>query len=260
MYVNDYATRGLALYSDITEAEAIGSVRSTRYNFTDIAQGYDAFIAHAGGSDKVMSDLRKSGVPHYNIDTANSTYYSFRDSNRRSSGYDWEHCLFGSGAGLYELMQNEGCADRDGSKTYGLCFTEDGTPNGENAKVVTVTFKLKGTSKVSTLTYSEDHGKYIYTQYGDTPADVNEATWELFENVFVILTKVKNDGIYHVATLTGSGEGYYACGGKYIPIRWSRESDTDPFVFTLSDGTQLQQGIGSSYIAIAPLESAVSFE
>ena len=158
-------------------------------------------------------------------------------------------------------MQNEGCADRDPDKTYGLNFVEDGTPaNGEKAELITVTFKLKGTSKVSTLTYSQDKGQYIYTQYKQTAADVSEEEMELFENVFVIQTEVKNSGVYHVATLIGSGDGYYACGGKIVPIRWTRETDTSPIVYTYADGTPVEQGIGSSYIAIVPLESSIDFQ
>ena len=69
MFVNDYATRGLAVYSDIENAGAIGSIRSLRYKFTVIAQGYDAIVVHAGGSDTVMGDLRASGMP--NVDRNN---------------------------------------------------------------------------------------------------------------------------------------------------------------------------------------------
>ena len=35
MFVNGYCTRGLALYADISEVSAVGSVRSLRYNFTE---------------------------------------------------------------------------------------------------------------------------------------------------------------------------------------------------------------------------------
>ena len=261
MFVNDGATRGLALYNDITEAETIGSIRSTRYNFTDIAQSYDAFLAHAGGSNQVLSDLKKAGVPNFNIDVQNRAYYAFRDTGRKSSGYAWEHCLFTTGAGLCELMQKKEWTDRDPEKTYGLCFTQDGTPvNGEDANQINITFKLGKAKKTSTLTYSQEDGQYIYTQYGNGVKDVGEDYWEYFENVFVIMTNVQNSGVYHVADLIGSGDGYYACGGKIIPIRWSRETDTSPFIYTHTDGTQLEQGIGSSYIAIVPLQSTVAYQ
>ena len=89
---------------------------------------------------------------------------------------------------------------------------------------------------------------------------MKEENLEAFENVFVILTKVTNDGVYHVADLDGSGEGYFACGGKIIPIQWHHESETDTITFTLTNGNPLIQGIGNSYIAIAPTASTVSYE
>ena len=107
------------------------------------------------------------------------------------------------------------------------------------------------------MTYDEEMGRYIYTQYGrNNPKDDPEN----FENVFVMLAEVKNKGQYHVANLSGDGDGYYACNGKIIPIKWYHEADDAPFVFTHVDGTPLEQGIGNSYIAIVPLESDVEWE
>ena len=110
---------------------------------------------------------------------------------------------------------------------------------------------------MSTFTYDETLGKYIYTQYGKGVSEGNE---DYFENVFVILTKVTNQGKYHIAELDGSGDGYYACDGKIIPIKWYHENAEDPFTFTLEDGTPLVQGIGRSYIGVCPLASRVEWE
>jgi len=262
MFVNDYATRGLALYTDITKVERIGSVRSLRYNFTDLAIAYDAVIAHAGGSDEVLGDARRNDIAHINISTDSSTSYSLRDKDRYSNGYAIEHCLFAKGEGLYKHMEEKGYrVTRKTDKDYGLHFTEDGTPEaGEAASKINITFNLKGNKKLTTMTYSEDLGKYIYTQYGKQADSVKEENLEAFENVFVIITKVRNDGVYHVADLLGSGEGYFACGGKIIPVQWHHEAETDAITFTLTNGNPLIQGIGNSYIAIVPTTSTVSYE
>lgn len=263
LFVNDYATRGLALYSDIQNVETIGSVRSWRYNFTDIALAYDAFAAHAGGSDHVLGDVYKAGIDHFNIDTSDTTYYSFRDWDRHSAGYSREHCLFVKGAGLYDKAVDLGVrVTQDPQKNYGLNFTEDGTPaDGETANLINLTFRLDGHPKLTTMTYSEELGKYIWTQYGTTAEDVSEENIEAFENVFILRADTNTDSNgYHVSNVYGSGEGYYACGGKIIPILWHHENETDPFTFTLTDGTPLSQGVGNSYIAICPILSEVEWE
>ena len=174
-------------------------------------------------------------------------------------GYSEVNVLFARGPQLYEYAQSEGIrVTRDADKTYGLNFAEDGTPaNGESAKEVNLVFRHDGRTKKTSMIYNEELGKYHYTQYGQGSTKGNE---DYFENVFVILAKVSNKGVYHVADLDGSGEGYYACGGKLIKIQWHHENPTDPFTFTLEDGTPLVQGIGNSYIGICPLKSTVEWE
>ena len=49
-FVNGSIVRCLALYGDITGVPSIGSTRSARPIFVDIATHYNAFYAHAGGS------------------------------------------------------------------------------------------------------------------------------------------------------------------------------------------------------------------
>ncbi len=262
MFVNDYATRGLAFYYDIRQTETIGSVRSMRYNFTDLAIAYDAFIGHAGGSNEVISNANKRDIDHFNIDTSNNTSYSFRDKARNSAGWGWEHCLFVKGPGLYEYAEGKGYrVTQDETKTYGLNFAEDGTPaDGETANKIDIIFNLYGHKKQSTMTYDPELGCYVFTQYGKGIDSVKDANRETFENVFVVKANVTNKGVYHVADLDGSGEGYFACGGKIIPIKWYHENETDPITFTLEDGTPLVQGIGNSYIAITPLASDIEYE
>ena len=260
MYVNDYCTRGLALFSDVTKVAAIGSVRSLRYNFTDLCQIYDAVVVHASGSNQVLSDLRKSGVPNVSVEMEGSGYY-FRDQNRVNAGYDWEHCLFVKGQELRDYTEGKGVrVTRDADADYGLRFTEDGTPDGENAAKVTINLNHGSASKQTVMEYNPEVGRYLFHQYGKPVFDGSENQDIYFTNVIVMLCKVYNESVYHIAELVGSGEGYFACGGKIIPIKWSCESEGSPILFTLADGTPLELGVGNSYIALAPLKSTVVYE
>lgn len=263
MYVNHMITRLLALYTDPTDVPAIGSIRSHRYHFTDIAVSYDTIAAHAGGSNIVMKDANRSGVDHMNIDTGSSTYYSFRDGTRKSSGYLWEHCLFANGAGLYDYAESKGYTTAfDSEKDYGLRFAEGAAlTDGETANTVTLTFQLSGHSKTTVMTFNPDTGCYEFSQYGMSMIDGNNGENVAFRNVFVILANTwTDDDAYQVSNILGSGDGFFACDGYLIPIRWVRQTDADVFTFTHADGTPLEQGVGSSYIAIAPLLSSVTAE
>ena len=260
MFVNDYCTRGLAMYADIREVGAVGSVRSLRYNFTDLCEVYDAIVAHASGSSQVMADLSASGVPNVNVESEGSGYY-FRDQNRIAEGYPWEHCLFVKGADILAYAEGKGTrVTRERDADYGLSFIPDGTPDGERAEKIAINLKHDGASKLTGMEYSAEEGKYLFHQFGQAMYDGWEKQNIYFENVIVMLCTVNNDGVYHVAELVGSGDGYFACGGKLIPIRWSHESMGAPILFTLTDGTPLQLGVGSSYVAIAPLNSTIEYE
>lgn len=256
MYVNDYATRGLALFSDITKVPSVGPIRSTRYNFTDLALAYDLIVFHASGSQEVRDDMYAAGVD--NIFATNGSGY--RDEARYNNGWAWEHTLFVTGESAAAAAAQEGFRMNVSGKDYGLQFTDDGTPaGGSTATTVSIDYTLYGAVKNSTLKYDAATGKYVYWQYGEEMIDENNNQPEAFRNVIVLLATVENDvDAYHVADLYASGEGYFACGGKIVPIQWSHEGEYDPIKFTLTDGTPLELGAGSTYLAIAPKESPVT--
>ena len=107
MFINDYATRGFALFTDLSEAGIIGSVRSMRMNFTDICQAYDAIGVFAGGSEKVLGDMRKAGIDNMSVESVKADYY-FRDKQRREDGYASEHTLFVKGPEMRKFAEEQG--------------------------------------------------------------------------------------------------------------------------------------------------------
>ena len=252
MFINDYCTRGLAVFSDIEEVKAI---RSTRYNFTDLALAYDLAVYHANASDVVLRDMYNSKIDQILADSD----VGFRDSERyKQKGYSWEHTLFLEGTSAVAAAQAKGF-DLEKQQNFGMQFTEDGTPaDGEEAANVMLTFTLHGRTKKTLMKYDSQLGKYIRWQFNTEMVDENNGEKEAFENVIILLADVQNQGVYHVADLYSEGDGYFACGGKMIPIRWSHEGEKEPISLTLTDGTPLTLGIGSSYIAIAPIGSPVT--
>jgi len=262
MFVNGSIIRGLALFTDPSDVPAIGSVRSTRFMFTDIALHYDAIVAHAGGDWKVLNDAKNRGVDSFNIDTWDSTTYSFRDRDRSRSGIGWEHCLFARGEGLYDKALEQGIdISQDPEKDYGLSFVEDGTPaEGENAGTISLEFTSYG-KKTTTMVYDEELGKYIYHQYAQMMVDGLSGEPETFQNVIIMLTDIYlNQYFFHEAHFLDGGTGYYACNGKVIPITWTCEAQDQPFRFFTEDGEPLNLQIGNTYIAVAPKESPVVWE
>ena len=264
MWVNGSIIRDLALYTDVSKAEAIGSVRSDRLMFNQIVKMYDAVLADAAGSDQVLNDAKNTGVNRMTIDTGDSTDYSYRAKDRVFTfkpESKYEHTLFAKGAGLLDFAQKKGFSvTQPADKEYNLHFTEDGTPEGETANSVNVTFTYRNNKKDTTMVYDESLGKYVYNQYGKVMVVGDTEDPECFTNVIIMLADITRGDVYYTANFTNGGTGYYANGGKIIPITWGCDGEESPFWFKTVDGADLELGVGNTYMAIAPQDSPVTYE
>lgn len=258
--VNGSIVRCLALYSDITGVESIGSTRSARPIFIDIASHYNAFYAHAGGSNYTNGLF--GTLDNMNVDTQDDSGYAYRDEARHKAS-SWEHCLFIRGTELMDHIVNKKNVDmsQDANTSFGLQFVEDGTPvDGETANSVSITLKYGGTAKETVMVYNAETGLYEYNQYGQTMID--EATYQAegFTNVIVMYTQMSYNKGYHFADFVAGGNGYFACGGKIVPITWKCAGEDQPFTFYTADGEPLNLGIGTSYIALTVEGAPVTCE
>ena len=85
-------TRMMAIFQDISQAGEIGSIRSARPYFVDIANGYDAVFIHAGGSPDAYEVLQSIGITSLDGVNGSKQDIFYRDAERRSQmGY--EHSL-----------------------------------------------------------------------------------------------------------------------------------------------------------------------
>jgi len=258
-------TRMLGLFQTLDGVGNLGSIRSTRSYYLEAALGHDAILVHAGGSPDAYQNIPNWGVN--NIDGVNGgprhDEVFWRDPDRkRNAGY--EHSLLTSGervqafldAGKYRTEHKDGYS-------YPQTFAEDGTPlNGTPADH----FKLYFTNyKTGVFEYDPETMLYYISQYGDAYADGNTGKQVGVTNVLVLETSIHiisgdKEGRLNVK-MTGEGSGTYFCGGKYIPIRWSKADRSSPFIYKLEDGTPLTLGQGKSYVCIMnPSSSSLSFE
>ncbi|MBE6992276.1 MAG: DUF3048 domain-containing protein [Ruminococcaceae bacterium] len=252
-------TRMVAVFQNPYYAGDIGSIRSTRSYYLDIAEGHDAIHVHAGGSPQAYDLISARSMD--NIDGISAGCF-WRDQDRiNTKGY--EHSMFTSGKKLVEYVYDHDYRTKlreDFSQS--LTFADDGTPeNGVAAEVVTVEFS---TYKTGVFTYQPGYGVYTAEQYGEAYIDGESDKQVYATNVLVLFANQYGipgdpEGRQEVE-LVGSGNGIFACGGKSIYIKWSKESYDSPFVYTHLDGSPLEFGRGKSYINIVPIGSHVSSE
>lgn len=254
-------TRCLGIFSDISSVEKVGAIRSARSYYTHLAHAYDAIYVHAGGPESALLEISYTELD--DIDAlkgyASSTFY--RDQERLNRGVSLEHTMFTSGSALVECAENRSYTlDREEEIDCGLSFAEDAAPKkGEKAESVTVNFRSGG--KKTIFTYNAQTGMYEGYQQGGDYVDGNTGETVSFRNLLVVYfdTTTNAGGTLSINTC-GDGNGYFANGGKIVPITWKRGGLEFPFSYFLEDGTPLEVGIGSSYIAVLPDGSPVDYE
>ncbi len=254
-------TRMLAIYSDLENVGTIGSMRSSRPYYIELAMSYDAIYVHAGGSEQAYSDIASKGVN--NIDGVRGAYANeifYRDPSRQQ--YGTEHSLFTSSEKLLEYTPTLGySSDHDSNYNYGLLFTDELAMGDSAAAASFVNISFSGL-KNTDFTFHPDSGLYTGRQFGSDYIDGNTGEAVGFKNLIVLYAETQildNDGRRNV-DLIGSGEGYFICGGLSIPIYWTRSGSGAPFIYTREDGSELELGIGKSYIAIVPTGSNITME
>lgn len=257
-------TRMLAVYQNPGSLGLVGSVRSARQYYWEIAQGHDAVYIHAGGSPEFYST--KSSLGLFTVDGVNG-YYSgadagmfWRDRDRiEGHHYAFEHSLLTSGEAITAMLEKEGREDHKEGYTYEMSFTNDGTPaDGSPAVTVTVPFS---NYKTGVFRYDVPTGVYLVEEYGAPYIDGNDGSQVAVTNLIVLQTSyVVLDDAGRVRVGLNSGNGWYACGGKMIPITWEKGSANDQLRYFTEDGSPLTLGRGKSYVCIISNSRTITAE
>jgi len=254
-------TRMLGVFQTAEELGDVGSVRSSRTYYLELALGLDAIYLHAGGSPDAYDKIKAWSVTA--LDCVNGPYEGslfWRDQARiKSAGY--EHSVFTSGSRILELFPTYSFRqEHKENYTYNMTFLDDGTPSGgEAARSITVPFS---NYKTGVFRYDMESGLYLVEEYDKAYLDGNTGLQVGVVNVIILKTSCSviagDDKGRLTVDLTGGGDGWYACGGKIIPIKWSKADRNNQFVYTTVDGEVLSLGRGTSYVNIIPLKNDIT--
>ncbi len=261
-------TRMLGVYQSVEGVGKIGSIRSARPYYLELALGHDAIYIHAGGSEDAYAKIRQWGVA--SLDGVRGPYMSnnengnlmWRDPVRRRS-YSLEHTVVTTGDAIRERFAGYSSLRQEHEEGYAytMDFAQDGTPaGGAPAEKITIPFS---NYKTGVFHYDADTGLYLAEQYGGPYLDGDTEQQVAVTNVVVILTACRNTGdkYGHITVdLSSGGAGYFACGGQVIGITWSKQAPDGQLVYQDLNGNPLTFGAGRTYVNIVPLDCAVSFE
>lgn len=243
-------TRLVAVYQDTTKVEKIGTIRSARYAFVDIALGHNAIYVHHG-QDSFHAPALLNKVNRLVIGTNNGGV-------RISNGLASEHTLYGYGEGIWNSIVNAGFNTKTESTKTWQNFADEKKSVRHSTAATSVSVPFS-TSYKTTFNYDAANGNYKRFFNGVERKDYYTGESVTFKNVFVLYTTIRNYSNCSPSTCKGthreillnSGEGYYFVNGTYTPIKWSKGSAYSGFKFTNSDGTPLTVNPGNSWVCIA---------
>ncbi len=265
-------TRMMGVYQSLEDVGTVGSIRSARTYYLELALGHDAIFIHAGGSDvagveDAYGKIREWGVT--SLDGVRGPYMStqegvglmWRDPTRRRVNGS-VHSVVTTGAKLREMLPTLSIRqEHEEGWSYQMAFADDAAPqDGDSAQVITVPFS---TYKTGVFRYDPESGHYLVEEYGEAYIDGNSGEQVGVTNVVVLRTACKNtgDSYGHIRVdLSGSGTGYFACGGKWTDLTWEKSAPSGQLYYKDAQGEPIVFGRGTTYVCIVPTESTVTFE
>lgn len=258
-------TRLMMLTADYESLPEVGSVRSARDYYLDLAADYDAIYVHAGGSTYAYDSIAERSVN--NLDGVNmylpTTFYRDQD---RAKTMGLEHSLMTTGEKIaegvaYRRYRTEMTNDFD----YPLDFVKYGTTVSftDASLHIRIPYSVVQTTD---FVYDAESGKYLRYQF-DGEKHIDGATNEQlsFENVMLLFCEtglITGDPYNRIDVgTTGEGTGYYATRGTYIPITWKKDSHETPVKFFDADGNELLLNRGKTFVSVCPtsIRTLVSF-
>lgn len=259
-------TRMMGVYQSVKGVDMVGSIRSARSYYLQLALGHDAIFIHAGGSDvagveDAYGKIKEWGVTA--LDGVRGPYMStkvegglmWRDPARKKNN-GTVHSVVTTGVMMEKVLPTLDIRhEHKEGWTYEMAFADDGTPaDGVDAGTVKAVYS---SYKSGVFTYDPASKLYFVEEYGKPYIDGNSGEQVGVTNVVVLKAYrgYTGDSYGHVTIdLASGGTGYFACGGKLIDLLWTKDYPSGQFHYTDLDGDPIVFGRGKTYVNIIPTD------
>lgn len=236
-------TRLMAVFQDVEKVKNIGTVRSARIPFINLAQGHGAVYIHRGCEKKTV----KPYVSQFErIDIHENLL-----GERLDNGLAFEHTLYTHGPILWGGIAKRFNTVVENAKAWQNFAAEDEkvTLSGGTANKITVSFSR---NFVSIFVYDEATGLYERNFKSSVPTEYFTKESTKVKNVVVCLTDITDhpNGI-HRNVDQSSGEGYYFTNGTYQEIKWEKGDVASPLKFKNADGSDLKMSAGNTWVCFS---------
>lgn len=243
-------SRLMAIYSDISSVGQIGTIRSLRYSFIDLAATFDAIPVHCGSDETYATPHLKSlGLSSFDLGAKDSSV-QFREKNGKAT----EHTLYTKGSMLSEGISKSNLRQKikgDVEPAFSFSEADQTAPAGDQS--CEDAFVSMSSSYTTNFRYDQSTKTYTRCPGGKALKDYKTSETVSVKNVFFLYTNVTTfDDDYHTKTSLSGGEGVYISEGGAKTIRWTKGNASSPLTFTDQEGNPLTVNAGSSWICLVP--------
>lgn len=230
-------TRFVTFFQD-SEPDYIGPVRSVRPYYVQWAAGFDAAIAHVGGSADALKMLRQDGVAK-DLDQFFNPGPYHRVSNRFAP-----HNMYSSVVKLRELQTSKGFT----SKYTG--FPRKPEAKAATPAVTSIDFNISGALYNPHYDYDAATNTYKRSLAGKPHIDERSGQQLAPKVVIALIVPQGKNGIYTTYQAIGSGQAILFQDGVASPIQWKKTSNSDQIKFTTAEGTPVNLNPGQTWISV----------
>jgi len=235
--------RFIAFYSEESDVEKVGPIRSSRPYYLDWNDALDAVYAHVGGSPEAL-DLIKNVTGTIDLDqTWNGTYFYRQNQTRYAP-----HNVYTSMVMLLAALVDK---EIEGEPAYeSWSFKDDQPVIASDAESITIDFNGSYLYEIG-WTYDAPTNSYERFQAGDEMLMENGASIYA-NNVAVIATDIRiidSIGRKSLETL-GSGDAIFSQDGETELVTWKKEERTDRIRFYKTEGEEIQFNAGTTWIEV----------
>lgn len=249
-------TRFLAIFqSEIPDT--VGSVRSAREYYFELAQGYDAIYVYHGAANFVNDMINSRNIDHLNGAVYDNDQHLFkRDASRKAP-----HNSYVLLENAHEVAQEKGYVLTTDVTPFEFVDT-DTTIEGEDAQTVEIGYNGQNPAHLVSFTYDEQSNNYARSEDGMETKDLITETPIKVENIFIIETEHRvfdSEGRREV-NLTSGGNGYLVQQGVIQEVEWENK---DGQLLPVKDGQVVPFVPGKTWVNIIPtdpgLQSSVRY-
>ncbi len=242
-------TRMLWLFADVNAIPKVGSLRSARHDFVEIAEGFNSIFIHWGGSIYAYSAMKARNVDEIDGKIYAGTYF-YRDKSRRVA---IEHTGYTNGVSIAKALKNLNFNTQiDDYYASPFSFSSEDKAITPIGICRSISFEFSQSYKHEFKFNSQD--KLYYNYLNSKPMVQDGGKQMAATNVILLYCSISlipgGSGCVDM-DLTG-GTGVFATNGGYEKITWEKGRPDDMLKLFSTDGTELTLNVGKSYIGFVP--------